>query len=203
MLDMGFNPQVDRIVKRLPNDRQTMFFSATLDGEIGALAREYTSSASRYEADPPGGLDAGEVTHSRSSSPTSRLRRAESRTDSAIGSSSSRQDCRRRDRASSMRVVAAGVRSGRRLIHAGRASSASIQSSAALVGSERAPELIREQTSRLRVPLRRRESRRDSACDTQPLAMSAPSLTMAASPARIPAVSVAIVWGGARSMDRS
>ena len=32
MLDMGFKPQVDRIVKRLPAARQTMFFSATLDG---------------------------------------------------------------------------------------------------------------------------------------------------------------------------
>ena len=39
MLDMGFKPQVDRIVKRLPRDRQTMFFSATLDGEVGELAR--------------------------------------------------------------------------------------------------------------------------------------------------------------------
>jgi ATP-dependent RNA helicase RhlE len=32
MLDMGFKPQVDRIVRRLPKNRQTMFFSATLDG---------------------------------------------------------------------------------------------------------------------------------------------------------------------------
>ena len=44
MLDMGFKPQVDRIVKRLPRDRQTMFFSATLDGEVGELARSYTQS---------------------------------------------------------------------------------------------------------------------------------------------------------------
>ena len=35
MLDMGFRPQVDRIVARLPRGRQTMFFSATLDGEVG------------------------------------------------------------------------------------------------------------------------------------------------------------------------
>jgi ATP-dependent RNA helicase RhlE len=63
MLDMGFKPQVDRIVRRLPRNRQTMFFSATLDGEVGALAREYTSSASRYEADLPGGTEAGEITH--------------------------------------------------------------------------------------------------------------------------------------------
>jgi superfamily II DNA/RNA helicase len=33
MLDMGFRPQVDAIVRRLPRARQTMFFSATLDGE--------------------------------------------------------------------------------------------------------------------------------------------------------------------------
>ena len=63
MLDMGFKPQVDRIVKRLPSNRQTMFFSATLDGEVGLLAREYTTAASRYEADFPGGRDTGEITH--------------------------------------------------------------------------------------------------------------------------------------------
>ena len=44
MLDMGFKPQVDRSCKRLPRDRQTMFFSATLDGEVGELARAYTHS---------------------------------------------------------------------------------------------------------------------------------------------------------------
>jgi superfamily II DNA/RNA helicase len=63
MLDMGFKPQVDRIVKRVPSNRQTMFFSATLDGEVGSLAREYTTSASRYEADLPGGREAAEITH--------------------------------------------------------------------------------------------------------------------------------------------
>jgi ATP-dependent RNA helicase RhlE len=51
MLDMGFKPQVDRIVRRLPRNRQTMFFSATLDGEAGELARAYTDSPSRFEAD--------------------------------------------------------------------------------------------------------------------------------------------------------
>src|SRR5919198_2336698 len=49
MLDMGFQPQVDRIVKRLPRNRQTMFFSATLDGPVGELARAYTNSPSRFE----------------------------------------------------------------------------------------------------------------------------------------------------------
>jgi superfamily II DNA/RNA helicase len=49
MLDMGFQPQVDRIVRRLPKDRQTMFFSATLDGEVGILARAYTRDARLHE----------------------------------------------------------------------------------------------------------------------------------------------------------
>jgi ATP-dependent RNA helicase RhlE len=53
MLDMGFRPQVDKIVRRLPRNRQTMFFSATLDGEAGQLAREYTKSPSYVEADLP------------------------------------------------------------------------------------------------------------------------------------------------------
>jgi ATP-dependent RNA helicase RhlE len=62
MLDMGFKPQVDRIVRRLPKNRQTMFFSATLDGEAGELARAYTNSPSRFEADvlPE---DPGEIEH--------------------------------------------------------------------------------------------------------------------------------------------
>src|SRR5690242_2474445 len=33
MLDMGFKPQVDRLVRRMPRERQTMLFSATLDGQ--------------------------------------------------------------------------------------------------------------------------------------------------------------------------
>jgi ATP-dependent RNA helicase RhlE len=49
MLDMGFKPPVDRIVARVPRDRQTMFFSATLDGDVGTLARAYTTDARRHE----------------------------------------------------------------------------------------------------------------------------------------------------------
>ena len=49
MLDMGFQPQVDEIVRRLPRARQTMFFSATLDGEVGRLARAYTTDAARHD----------------------------------------------------------------------------------------------------------------------------------------------------------
>jgi ATP-dependent RNA helicase RhlE len=49
MLDMGFQPQVDRIVRHLPTDRQTMFFSATLDGAIGRIAEVYTRNPMRHE----------------------------------------------------------------------------------------------------------------------------------------------------------
>ena len=51
MLDMGFQPQVDKIVRRLPKDRQTMFFSATLDGQAGNLAKAYTRDARRHEVE--------------------------------------------------------------------------------------------------------------------------------------------------------
>ena len=63
MLDMGFQPQVDAIVKRLPRKRQTMFFSATLDGEVGELARSYTFNPSRYDAELPAHLESGETEH--------------------------------------------------------------------------------------------------------------------------------------------
>ena len=63
MLDMGFKPQVDRIVKRLPRDRQTMFFSATLDGEVGELAGAYTQSPVRIEAGLPSEHASGDIDH--------------------------------------------------------------------------------------------------------------------------------------------
>jgi superfamily II DNA/RNA helicase len=53
MLDMGFQPQVDRIVRRLPADRQTMLFSATLDGGVAGLARAYTRAPRRHEVAAP------------------------------------------------------------------------------------------------------------------------------------------------------
>ncbi len=63
MLDMGFQPQVDRIVRRLPRNRQTMFFSATLDGPVGELARDYTNSPSRFEAALAEEQEPGEIEH--------------------------------------------------------------------------------------------------------------------------------------------
>jgi ATP-dependent RNA helicase RhlE len=52
MLDMGFRPPVDRIVARVPRERQTLFLSATLDGEAGRIAAEYTRDARRHEHAP-------------------------------------------------------------------------------------------------------------------------------------------------------
>jgi superfamily II DNA/RNA helicase len=63
MLDMGFKPQVDRILRKVSNDRQTMFFSATLDGAVGELARSYTNQPIRIEAELPSEQKPGEIDH--------------------------------------------------------------------------------------------------------------------------------------------
>ena len=63
MLDMGFRPQVEQILRLLPARRQTMLFSATLDGEVGTLARAYTLNPSRFEAEHPSQHSDGEVEH--------------------------------------------------------------------------------------------------------------------------------------------
>jgi ATP-dependent RNA helicase RhlE len=52
MLDMGFRPAVDRIVAQVPRDRQTLFFSATLEGEAGRIAQKYTRDAARHDHTP-------------------------------------------------------------------------------------------------------------------------------------------------------
>ena len=52
MLDMGFKPAVDRIVSRTPKQRQTLFFSATLEGATGKVATEYTRDARRHTHAP-------------------------------------------------------------------------------------------------------------------------------------------------------
>jgi superfamily II DNA/RNA helicase len=63
MLDMGFRPAVDRIVAACPQDRQTLFFSATLDGEAGRIAREYTSDPAVYEHGPAARRASSDVEH--------------------------------------------------------------------------------------------------------------------------------------------
>ncbi len=49
MLDMGFLPDVKRIVRRLPARRQTLFFSATMPEPIVALTRELLHSPARIQ----------------------------------------------------------------------------------------------------------------------------------------------------------
>ncbi len=52
MLDMGFRPAIDRIVAQTPHDRQTLFFSATLEGEAGRVAATYTRDPVRHAHAP-------------------------------------------------------------------------------------------------------------------------------------------------------
>ena len=63
MLDMGFRPAVDRIVAACPADRQTLFFSATLDGEAGQIARRYTRDAVVHEHGPTARRASVDVEH--------------------------------------------------------------------------------------------------------------------------------------------
>ena len=63
MLDMGFRPAVDRIVALCPPERQTLFFSATLDGEAGRVARQYTRDAAVYEHGPARRRASADVEH--------------------------------------------------------------------------------------------------------------------------------------------
>ena len=63
MLDMGFKPQVDRILRTVPTNRQTLLFSATLDGGVAELARAYTANASRFRAELPSDRRPGTIEH--------------------------------------------------------------------------------------------------------------------------------------------
>jgi superfamily II DNA/RNA helicase len=62
MLDMGFQPQVDDIVRRIPDARQTMFFSATLGPKVLDVARRYTTDAQRH-ADATRPQETGPIEH--------------------------------------------------------------------------------------------------------------------------------------------
>ncbi|MGR7001115.1 DEAD/DEAH box helicase [Yinghuangia aomiensis] len=53
MLDLGFLPDVEKIVDRLPARRQTMLFSATMPGQIITLARRYMSRPTHIRASAP------------------------------------------------------------------------------------------------------------------------------------------------------
>jgi superfamily II DNA/RNA helicase len=49
MADMGFLPQVEWILRKVPDDRQTLLFSATLDREVDVLVRRYMREPVRHE----------------------------------------------------------------------------------------------------------------------------------------------------------
>ena len=53
MLDMGFIPDVERIVSLLPQLRQTLFFSATMPPEIKRLADRFLSNPKEVTVSPP------------------------------------------------------------------------------------------------------------------------------------------------------
>lgn len=62
MADMGFMPQVRKLLDKTPSDRQTVLFSATLDGDVAELTRQYQNDPVRHET---GGdaLDSGNARH--------------------------------------------------------------------------------------------------------------------------------------------
>ncbi len=62
MADMGFLPVVRRLLDQVRPDRQTLLFSATLDGEVEKVAREYQRDPVRHESAPES-RSSGDVTH--------------------------------------------------------------------------------------------------------------------------------------------
>jgi ATP-dependent RNA helicase RhlE len=52
MLDMGFKPQIDQILRRVPKVRQTLFFSATMPNSVKSLAYEMLRDPVTVEAAP-------------------------------------------------------------------------------------------------------------------------------------------------------
>ena len=63
MLDMGFKPQVDRILRTVPTNRQTLLFSATIDGAVAELARNYTVNPTLVRAELPAEMTKGDIEH--------------------------------------------------------------------------------------------------------------------------------------------
>ena len=62
MLDMGFAPQIDRILRSVPTERQTMLFSATMPSSIVKIASQYMKFPVQVEV-APSGTAAKNVTH--------------------------------------------------------------------------------------------------------------------------------------------
>ncbi|MCB2084761.1 MAG: DEAD/DEAH box helicase, partial [Sphingomonadaceae bacterium] len=54
MLDMGFRPQIDEVLKRVPRKRQTLLFSATMPNGVHALALRIMNEPTWVEVTPAG-----------------------------------------------------------------------------------------------------------------------------------------------------
>jgi ATP-dependent RNA helicase RhlE len=54
MLDMGFLPAINKIMDRLPSERQTMLFSATMPREVAEISAKYLRDPLRIEVSPSG-----------------------------------------------------------------------------------------------------------------------------------------------------
>src|SRR6185312_13420094 len=59
MLDLGFLPQVRDILRRLPKQRQTMMFSATMPDSIEMISKEFMNDPVRIDITPTGGAAEG------------------------------------------------------------------------------------------------------------------------------------------------
>lgn len=63
MLDLGFLPDIERIFKLIPDERQTMLFSATMPGEIVALSRKYLNRPTHVRAEHENGEGGEGIPH--------------------------------------------------------------------------------------------------------------------------------------------
>ncbi|MCF8544352.1 MAG: DEAD/DEAH box helicase [Ilumatobacteraceae bacterium] len=61
MADMGFMPAVKRIMRTIPGGRQTLLFSATLDGDVDNLIREFQRDPKRHQV--AAAENGGEIEH--------------------------------------------------------------------------------------------------------------------------------------------
>ena len=74
MLDLGFMPQIHKVLRELPEKRHTMMFSATMPPEIERLTRQFLTDPLRIDITPPGVPRAASPTGSTSSTSTTRRR---------------------------------------------------------------------------------------------------------------------------------
>jgi superfamily II DNA/RNA helicase len=62
MADMGFLPAVKRLLDQTQQERQTLLYSATLDGDVDVLVKRYQNSPKRFDAQTPD-EEQGDVQH--------------------------------------------------------------------------------------------------------------------------------------------